>query len=287
MEETGTMKCRQCGAEGEGKFCGQCGSGLGEVARPSFCNLCGTAVKGEERFCTECGASLEAAVLPAVAATAPPAAPTPSAQASAAPTAPRPLLKDGSFVMVATACMLALGAGVVVGKLGSGGEEIDQLTGMTAPLEAAANPANVDLASMTPREAADRLYNRVMTAAQSGDTAGAEQFLPMAIGAHDRAEPLDLDGIFHKTILERLANDTEAALASSERILTEHPTNLLGLASAAEAAAEGGDDATANAYYRRFLDAYDSEIDTQRPEYEQHGNMLPGMRAAALLATGS
>lgn len=284
------MKCRQCGEQGEGKFCGQCGSALGEVERPSFCNLCGTAVKGDERFCTECGASLEAAVIPAGQLTAAPQPAAPSTPtASAAPKAPRPLLKDSSFLMVATACLLALGAGVVVGKLGSGGEEIDQLTSMTAPVGAAApgNPANVDLASMTPREAADRLYNRVMNAAQNGDTAQAEQFLPMAIGAHDRAEPLDLDGIFHKTILERLANDTEAALASAERILAEHPTNLLGLASAAEAAAEGGDDATASGYYRRFLDAYDSEIDTQRPEYEQHGNMLPGMRAAALLATGS
>ena len=37
-----------------------------------------------------------------------------------------------------------------------------------------------DLSKMTPREAADRLFNRIMTAAERGDTQEALRFVPMS-----------------------------------------------------------------------------------------------------------
>ena len=40
-----------------------------------------------------------------------------------------------------------------------------------------------DISNMSPIEAADRLFNRVMQATSSGDSAQAQAFLPMAIAA--------------------------------------------------------------------------------------------------------
>ena len=44
---------------------------------------------------------------------------------------------------------------------------------------------SVDLASLSPRQAADRLFNRVMAASENGDTAEALQFAPMALQAYN------------------------------------------------------------------------------------------------------
>ena len=50
--------------------------------------------------------------------------------------------------------------------------------------EGGAPGALPDLASMTPREQFDRLYNRVMQASEQGDTATANRFSPMALQAY-------------------------------------------------------------------------------------------------------
>ena len=67
-------------------------------------------------------------------------------------------------------------------------DEISQHYFAAGPL---AGPAGVDLSSMTPREAADRLFNRVMTAVAADDSTEVVSFLPMAIRSLELAEPLD------------------------------------------------------------------------------------------------
>lgn len=49
------MKCLQCGAEIEGKFCTQCGAPAPEqpAEAPAVCSVCGEKVDG--KFCTKCG----------------------------------------------------------------------------------------------------------------------------------------------------------------------------------------------------------------------------------------
>ena len=65
--------------------------------------------------------------------------------------------------------------------------------GPAAPAGApAAGQAPVDLSSMSPLDAANRLFNRVMTTLEAGDTAGALGFQPMAVQAYEMIEPLDL-----------------------------------------------------------------------------------------------
>ena len=139
----------------------------------------------------------------------------------------------------------------------------------------------VDLSSMTPREAADRLFNRVMTSVSSDDSSEVINFLPMAIRAYELAEPLDADGKFHLSLLHLTATLNEEGLADVEEILDEQPDHLLGLAAAADASLALGDTASARVYYRRWLDVYDTEMARNVPEYGHHAQMMPEMRAKA------
>ena len=152
---------------------------------------------------------------------------------------------------------------------------------------AATGAAAVDLSSMTPREAADRLFNRVMTAVSTNDSTEVVSFLPMAIRAYELAEPLDADGTFHLSMLHLTATLDEEGLADAEAILEELPDHLLGLAAAGDASLALGDTASARVYFTRWLDVYDVEIARDVPEYRDHTQMIPGMRARAEALVGN
>ena len=152
---------------------------------------------------------------------------------------------------------------------------------------AAAGPAAIDLNSMSPREAADRLFDRVMQAASIGDSLVAAQFLPMAIQAYERAAPLDLDGRFHLSTLQRTEGDFATALATAEQALAEGPDHLLLLYAAGEAAREAADGAVARAHFQHLVDVYDAQMASGNPDYEAHTTMMDSIReeASAYLAS--
>ncbi len=149
------------------------------------------------------------------------------------------------------------------------------------PAPVSGGGAPPDLSSMTPREAADRLFNRVMSAAAREDTAEANSFLPMAINAYELAEPLNADGLFHLSLLQRAAGDYEASLATALEGLQEAPNHLLNLSSAAEAELRLGQTEAGRAHYQRLLEAWDQELATGRSEYEEHAPLLPLIREDA------
>ena len=134
---------------------------------------------------------------------------------------------------------------------------------------------------MTPREAADRLFNRVMTAVSVGDSEEVVNFLPMAISAFELAEPLDTDGKFHLVLLRLTGQFNAEALEGAEEILSEHPDHLLGLAMAGDASLALGDSTSARQYYLRWLDAYETERAKDLLEYRDHGPMFPEMQIKA------
>jgi hypothetical protein len=140
---------------------------------------------------------------------------------------------------------------------------------------------------MTPREAADRLFNRVMTAVSTNDSTEVVSFLPMAIRAYELAEPLDADGMFHLSMLHLTATLDEEGLADAEAILEELPDHLLGLAAAGDASLALGDTASARVYFTRWLDVYDVEIARDVSEYQDHTQMIPGMRTRAEALVGN
>jgi hypothetical protein len=159
----------------------------------------------------------------------------------------------------------------------------------TPPLQQTepAGTSAVDLSTMTPRQAADRLFNRVMSAVSAGNVSEVTNFLPMAIGAHELVEDLDADGKFHLVLLRMQRSLNADALESAEEILTGQPDHLLGLAGAADASLALDDSASARAFYQRWLDAYDSEMAKDISEYNDHSALLPAMRATAQALIGN
>lgn len=222
-----------------------------------FCPACGAALSGEGRFCTSCGAPL----IPA-----------------ASETAPSPGGRDASRLgwlvagLLFGALVLAI-AFPAINRAAGGG-----------PSPAPPRPAGgvgPDLSTMTPREAAARLFDRVMTAVERGDTLEVFTFLPMAIAAHQRAMPLDADAAFDLSVLQAVSFDYVAALVTAESALAENPDHLLLLSAAAGAAAAMGDTALAARYHRRTLEVYDAQVALGLPEYRSRPALLPMLRGEA------
>lgn len=264
--EAAAPHCPHCGAgmPTGANFCPACGG----AARGPDCTQCGAPSGGADRFCTRCGAELPGAPSGATSA------PEPSGWNSKAPWAVAGVAVAGLLALV---LVLVLRDG---GAAGNGGSPMS--TGQQAPL----GPTSaVDLSSMTPREAAERLFNRVMTAVETGAAAEAERFLPMALASYDRIGALSLDDRFHLSLLHAVAGDGAQALAVAEAGLAVRPTHLLCLAAAAEGALLLGDSATAAAHYRTFVDAYDAELRAGLTEYTSpeagHPDLLPALLAEA------
>ncbi len=245
------MKCRKCGSEGKGNFCSSCGAGLKQAVCPS----CGGPAKPGDSFCTQCGATLGGG------AEAPPAA-----------GGMRNLgwWMAGGILLV---LILVLGYPVITQSGGGDSTTTDPLSGPP--------PGMLDLSQLSPKEAADQLFDRVMRGLSSGDTEGAMGFMPMAISAYELLDSLDADSRFHLALLQLRAGQAEESLASSRTGLEQFPDHLLLLSTAGDAAAEMGDDVAAEALYRRTLEVYDAEVAKQLREYQAHEGIVPGIRTTA------
>jgi double zinc ribbon protein len=249
------MKCPNCGSDASGAFCSECGSPL----KGAKCRECNSPLPAGAKFCTNCGTP--------VAARARAVAQTPSKA---------PWFVAGGALLLVTLVLLWPS---ITGSS-------DDRTGRV-PLSQIENPggASVDGAPApltgSPREQADRLFNRIMTERESGDSAKVNQFLPMGIQAYQLAGDLDADGLYHLSLLQALNRDYAASRSTAEQILANSPNHLLALSAAANAARNAGDKTAARKYYQQFLSAYDAELKTKKQEYEDHGRMLPELRAEA------
>jgi tetratricopeptide (TPR) repeat protein len=116
---------------------------------------------------------------------------------------------------------------------------------------------------------------------ESGNAEKAAFFLPMAISAYQQAGELDADGLYHLSILLTAKGEFAEAQKTAERILSSNPDHLLGLAAAADAAAQAGDSTTARKYYQQFLQKFDAEKAKPLPEYIDHTRILPDYRQTA------
>lgn len=234
-------------------FCPRCGGAL----RGAPCPKCNASTDAGDLFCNKCGASV----------------PTSGGAGSRGWT--------GNVTAAwAVAGLLLISLVIAVVTRGEGGREIT----LSPPAPAAGQGSPPDLSSMSPREAADRLFGRVMGAVEAGNQAEADQFLPMAIGAYARIDPLNLDDRFHLSLLHAAAGDGESALRVAEEGLSERSNHLLLLAAAAEAAIVLNDDASAERRYEQLVDAFDSEVSAGLPEYapEAHaGDLLNSLRDEA------
>jgi hypothetical protein len=155
----------------------------------------------------------------------------------------------------------------------------DQTTAATSTATSAGQPP--DLSSMTPREAADRLFNRVMMADEQGDDAEVAQFAPMAVSAYEMLDSMDPDALYHVGLVQAAAGNIDQARDFNERLKAIVPNHLLGaLLDYRLAKAENKTD-VADAAARRFQDHYDDEMAIGRPEYQHHQASLERFRAQA------
>jgi hypothetical protein len=261
-----TETCPSCGAAASGRFCNSCGAAINAA-----CRECGNPLPAGARFCNECGT-------PAVA---------PAGAVQRAPILPWVLTGASVLALAATLLFNSNREAPAAAAPVQAGEAAAVAPSSPGPLPPAGpavggNPGAVDLASMTPRQAADRLFNRVMQNVSTGDTAAAKQFLPMAVAAYDRARPLDSDGRYHLAVLHLVGGQFDDARAQSDTILANNPKHLFGLFTGAQAAQGRGDTAGSVSLYTRFLAAYEAEkVRKDVVEYQDHAQALPAMKAEA------
>jgi hypothetical protein len=243
------MKCASCGTESNGRFCPSCGASM----RAGNCSSCGASLVPGARFCTACGTEADAT------------AGTGASRRRGGRTA-REASSSNLPWYIAGGVLLAL-LFVLVTPMIMGEDDSVPARG-TAPFNGAGQTPSGTPPPLTgtPREQADRLFNRVMAAREQGNSAEALQFAPMGIQAYQMAEPLDDDGLYHLAILQNTASDYAAARQTAERILQRNPNHLLGLAAAA---------------------AYDAEVGRGLVEYVDHSRILPEYRQAAQQALDS
>ena len=158
--------------------------------------------------------------------------------------------------------------------------EAPPAAGMVAP-SGETGAVAPDISQLSPKERFDRLYNRVMQAAQSGDQATMSRFMPMALGAYEMLDSVDADARYHAALLRVHNGDVEGSRALGDSILTGQPGHLLGYVVLGTTARWRKDDAALTEAYREFLGHYDAEMKVGRPEYREHGASIEGFRREA------
>lgn len=234
--------CPQCGTKASGKFCNQCGEKL-QLA----CASCGTAASPSARFCQQCGASLSGAAI----------------------------AKD-SVPWIAVG-----GVGVVLAVVGGFMILDRQERAAVSTTPATTTASATTIPNLTPVQAAEQLFNHVMSASEQGNIAEARRFAPMALQAYGQLGTLDNDAHYHVGLIHVTVGDTASAQAELDAIRRSVPDHLLGIMlEHAIAEAKGDDEGVARAQ-QRFLSVYDAEIRTAREEYEGHRTGIEGFRARA------
>ena len=272
--EATTRPCPTCGAVvPSGRFCGECGASLDGAS----CPACRTRLEAGARFCHRCGTALGV-----------------RAQPLTGPVPPRqlPTLLPWAVAVLALVALGAFVAGRSIG--GGGGAAVDDSQTAQAAQDAPATSADgsvgadgggairaPDISNMSPRERADRLYDRVMRLNEEGKSDSVDFFAPMVMSAYQMLGALDLDQHYDLGRVGEVTGAAPLARAEADTILRADPTHLLGLALAARVATDAHQDAAARSYYRRLVAAEKTERAKNLPEYARHGHDIDAALAEA------
>ena len=147
-----------------------------------------------------------------------------------------------------------------------------------APAEGARAP---DISQLSPRERADRLYDRVMRLSSEGKTDSVQFFAPMALSVYQSLGPMDADLRYDFGRVAEVSGAAAIARAQADSILAGDSTHLLGLVLGVRAAQLRGDSAAARVFSRRLLAAEPTESAKKLPEYQRHqGDILEALAEA-------
>jgi len=133
-------------------------------------------------------------------------------------------------------------------------------------------PSSADIATMSPQERADRLFNRVMVYASEGKADSAGIFAPMALQAYGMIGPLDTHGRYDVGLIAIVASQLMRAKAEADTILKKNPNDLLGLTLAMRVAEASQNSAAFSGYAKRLIAAEPAERKTAREAYTAHAN---------------
>jgi len=246
--------CSACGANASGKFCNACGTPLGANA----CRSCGATLPAGARFCNECGTSVAAG-----------AAPRGAEAAAGAPTQDNAVAKYlpwglAAVLLVAVSAYFINGASTAPAVADAGAAPF-------APFANGGGGAAPDIANMSPRERASRLYDRIMRYTEQGKADSAQFFAPMALASFEMlGAELDTDARYDYGRVAAVTGNLVIAAAQADTILQAAPTHLLGLSLRARTATARGDAATAATAWKSFLASRDGELKKNLPEYQMH-----------------
>lgn len=256
MPQSSAITCASCGAAGTGRFCSTCGAPRGGAA----CAGCGSPLAAGVRFCPSCG--------------------------RAAAAGPEPRSGDRTPWIIAGAALAGLLAVLLLMLMRSAPQSPAGAPVAEADFGPMAAGSPPDISAMSPRERFDRLYNRVMQAAQSGDEATVTRFTPMALLAYAQLDTLDADARYHAALLEVHTGDVAGPAAQADTIMKQVPGHLFGYVIQGTVARWQKNDKALEQAYAGFLSHYDAELRAGRVEYEEHRASLDEFRKAALAARG-
>jgi hypothetical protein len=182
-----------------------------------------------------------------------------------------------AWIIAGTLCVLLVGG-------------IAYQVSSAAPEPAAADMANAgsstglsgpapDISAMPPRERFDRLFNRIMQAAERGDSGEVARFTPMALGAYSQLDTVDIDGRYHAAVIHMQVGSFPAALALADTILAESPSHLFGYVIRGEIARLRKDSVLRRNAERDFSKHYESAMQSKRVEYLEHQPVLNQFKA--------
>jgi len=257
MPNPPTSTCPACGATGTGRFCSTCGAPRGGAACPG----CGRPLSPNAKFCASCGRGVGAGA---------------GAAARSGDRTP--------WIIAGAALAGLLGVLLVMVTRGSGSAAAAADPAAAVAEGGGAAGAPPDISNMSPRERFDRLYNRVMQAAQSGDEASASRFMPMALMAYTQLDSLDTDARYHAALLQVHTGDVAGPIALADTILAQQPGHLFGYMIRGTVARWQKDDKALARAYADFMKHYDAELKAGRVEYEEHKNSIAEFRQAVTQA---
>ncbi len=225
--------------------------------KQSKCPSCQVVLNSDAKFCHACGVSVEG-----------------SGQA-----------KNTRWKTTALVAAMAVAVGGSVLLLGNFVTQRENVSPSSTNSAAGNFPKQtdqpVDLSTMSPREAADRLFNRVMASDESGDVAQAIQFAPMALEAYRLANPIDADAQYHVGLISLVLGNFEDVQKQIDGLKQFSANHLLAMALEFKMAKRIGDEKSASAILPLFSAAYETELGKGRPEYEAHRVTIDKLRASS------
>jgi len=231
------VTCPACGIQTKGRYCNNCGSAVAGVDCPS----CSVSLPPGARFCHICGVPISR---------------------RSTRRARVPWLIAGVSVVLTVIVAVVRFAGPLQAPPARGATP--QSTRSVAP----------DISNMSPRERADRLFNRIVAAAERNDFNEVAFFTPMASQAYQLLGQLDSDARYHLGLIYALSSRPAAALAHADTLKQGQPGHLLATVIQNEVAKVTGDEPGRVATYQTFLSNYASEIASGKREYSEHRRTL-------------